>query len=201
MISQLERSVAERKSELRKAAKLTRAAMDEKTLAEISRAVCRQVISMPEFSEADAVFCYAPIGKEIRVDAISNEALRLGKILAFPKCKKNGVMNFFAVKSMQELSSGMLGIREPNESCTEVTPLDFERSICILPALTFDSRGYRLGYGGGYYDRYFAVCPDSVYLVGVCAECLLQKALPHGALDVPVDAVATEKEVLRIEKA
>ena len=139
MIDVASKSINAQKNEIRKEAKLKRAAMDEKTVQKISSAICQRVIELKEFLEADAVFCYAPIGNEICVDAISREALRLGKILAFPKCKADGVMEFFAVNTMQELKIGKFEILEPSKSCSAVKPFDFEHSICILPALTFDN--------------------------------------------------------------
>ena len=70
----------------------------------------------------------------------------------------------------------------------------------ILPALSFDRQGYRIGYGKGYYDRYLALHPDSLYLVGVCARALLCDSLAHDHYDIPANAVVNEMEVLRIEK-
>lgn len=200
MSANVSSTVALQKSELRKKAKLIRASMGEESLKEISEKICQRVVSLEEFSNADAVFCYASTQNEICVDEISKSALALGKTLAFPRCKKDGAMDFFSVKAMWELTPGMLGILEPSENCPLVSPFDFENSICILPALSFDKRGYRIGYGKGYYDRYLALHPDSLYLVGVCARALLFDSLAHDHYDIPANAVVNEMEVLRIEK-
>ena len=195
------KSVAEQKSELRKEAKLIRGAMDEKTIAEISDTIYQSVISLPEFKKADALFCYSALKGEIMTDALVKAAWRGGKAVAFPKCRENAEMDFMLVSGPEDMSAGSFGINEPKGTCKRVIPSDFERVLCVLPGLAFGKDGYRVGYGKGFYDRYFENKADGVTLAGICPHTLVKNFVPHGKFDVRADIIVSEKEVVRIEKA
>lgn len=89
-----------------------------------------------------------------------------------------------------KLKRGAYGIPEP------VSGADEPAEICVTPLLAVDKDGYRLGYGGGYYDRYFASHPN-VLRVGICYAGQAVETLPHGEFDLPVHAIVTEEGVRR----
>jgi 5-formyltetrahydrofolate cyclo-ligase len=94
------------------------------------------------------------------------------------------------IKDLSELSESSYHLREPLSSVCVIPPeaLDF----IIVPALTFDSAGYRLGRGGGYYDRY--LLKTNAFTAGIARERLICEAVPREAHDVPVRCVVTEKK-------
>ena len=194
------KSVAEQKSELRKEARLVRSAMDEKTLAEISARICQSISSLPEFKNADALFCYSALSGEILTDGIVELAKSCGKAIAFPKCRPDGNMDFLRVLNDAEMSVGAFGINEPKPSCKTVSLSDFSNVLCILPGLAFGKDGHRIGYGKGFYDKYFMSKTDGITPLGICPHTLLKKSVPHEAFDVCADIIVTEQEVERIEK-
>ena len=109
-----------------------------------------------------------------------------------PKCSKNGQMNFFLIKSSDELQKGAYGIPEPTG---EIEPVITERTVCIVPAVSFTEIGCRLGYGGGYYDRFLSKNP-MLFTIGVCYEDLISETLPCTEHDVKVKAVITEERTV-----
>ena len=98
-------------------------------------------------------------------------------------------MKFIKINSLSDLQPGAYGILEPKDG-EEIT--DFTDSVCITPALSFDEKGYRLGYGGGYYDRFLA--DYTGVSVGICYEEFIGGIVTE-EYDLPVDIVVTEEDI------
>lgn len=108
-----------------------------------------------------------------------------------PKCEKgSNIMHFYVINSFDDLEAGSYGILEPKSYCERVDV--FDRPMCIVPALSYDRKGYRLGFGKGFYDRFLA---DFMGItVGLCCEkCVPDGELPHEEHDLRVDFVITER--------
>ena len=118
-------------------------------------------------------------------------AWRYGKKVGFPLCEdKDGRMTFRLVSSLSELVDGHFGTKEPCASAAELLP---ENAVIFLPALAVDKKGYRLGYGKGYYDRYLSkYAKYRPYTVGVVFEDLIFDEIPHDEHDLPCDAVVCD---------
>ena len=96
------------------------------------------------------------------------------------------------ILSLDELQSGAYGIPEPSSGAPEIPP--DEISLVIVPALSCDRNGYRLGYGGGYYDRFLARTHAAA--AALCAESRLTDVLPREPFDLPCNYIITERQVL-----
>lgn len=112
-------------------------------------------------------------------------------------------MTFFEIASLDDVSVGYKGILEPAQHLTRsISPddADYAASVCLVPALAFDRRGFRLGYGGGYYDRFLATYPGTP--IGLArASQISEEDLPCDRYDQRVRFVATEAGVLGCEGA
>ena len=108
-----------------------------------------------------------------------------------PRCKGKE-MRFFRIADFSELKAGAFGIPEPTGS---EEPDNFSASLCIVPALSFDENGYRMGYGGGYYDRFLRGY-DGIS-VGICYDDFLGE-IPREEHDLPVDILVTETKILNL---
>ena len=144
------------------------------------------IISLPEYSAADAVLLFYPIGSEPDTLLIASDALAKGKTVAFP-VTRGREMSFFSVSSLNGFIPGAMGIPEPDAK--DALPLTAGKSsLCVVPALAVDKTGHRIGYGGGCYDRFleeyagFSVC--------IVFPQLEKEALPAEPHDVRVDAAA-----------
>ncbi len=154
-------------------------------------AIRGKLISLREFQEAGCIFCFVGAGWEIDTVPLIRTALRMGKRVAVPRCVGEGEMEAYEITSLEELRPGRYGIAEPEPSCRPVSAAEID--LAILPCLSCDAEGRRLGHGGGYYDRYLAgtdfvtaaVCRKKLLLEKVCTE-------PH---DRRADLVVTEEEI------
>lgn len=147
------------------------------------------MIRLPQFQAAQTIFSYYSLGREPDTIKLIEYALNAGKTVALPVCFKGGIMEARAISSLSELSESSYRLLEPLGSTRVILPeaLDF----IVVPAVTFDLNGYRLGRGGGYYDRFLKGTP--AYTAGVARERLLKNSLPREAHDLPVMCVVTEK--------
>ena len=152
-----------------------------------SARITKQIRDLPAFAAPDAVLlCYASKAFEVSTWDLLRFAWTAGKRVALPRCRKGGIMDFYLVCGERKLRASMFGIMEPDKTCTRYVPQPGD--LCVVPGLAFDSEGYRLGKGGGYYDRYLARYPV-MQTVGVCfSDCMVQ-TLPRESFDIPVQQV------------
>ena len=120
---------------------------------------------------------------------LMERALDDGKCLAVPKCGRAGEMTFYEIHGFDDLETGEFSLIEPKTGICRRAE-DFSDALCIVPGLAFDRKGSRLGYGGGYYDRFLHDNPG-VVTFGLCfGECMTERLI-RGRYDLPVDAVIT----------
>ena len=182
----------EDKSTLRKKYKAIRESLMEKA-PEYSQKICKACASLEEFQKADTVLLYFAKGSEADLSSLCEIALREGKRVAYPRCLDRERMEFFEISSLSDLEKGYFGIMEPK---IDAPKCSFENAVCFVPALAFDLEGYRLGYGGGYYDRYLS--DFSGTKVGVAYDDCVTDKLPRGEHDIKTDYIITESRVKRI---
>ena len=184
------------KSELRRIFKEKRKRLVDK--AHKDELICKRLLSSSLYKNADLILCYASLETEISTDSIIRSAVAEGKRVALPLCiDKNGNMKFYLINSLSDISEGAFGIKEPNaEKCGSVE--DFTNSICIVPALSIDRNGYRLGYGKGYYDRFLK--NYSSISVGLCYNEFISKDLPIDEFDKAVDYIASEDKIISVKE-
>lgn len=142
------------------------------------------------YRHAKTILIYVSTTIEVDTTEIIAKALSDGKQVAVPRCVPGTrEMEFFVINSLDELSCGTFGILEPDPQKSQRLE-DFSHSICVVPALACDRRGYRLGYGGGYYDRFLRNYPGDKVLI-LYKNCFVEH-IWHGRFDVPVDRIVTE---------
>lgn len=176
------------KCELRAKYRRMRRALDLAERGGWDAAIAETVAALPEYAAADSLLCYVSTAEEVSTRAILERALKDGLPVAAPVCVGR-TMVFRRFRSLGELAPGYMGILTPGEKCAEARAGG--RTLCVVPGLAFDREGYRLGYGGGYYDRFLADFPGVT--VGLCYEALRADHLPRGAFDIPVGRVVTER--------
>ena len=158
------------------------------------KAIFDRLMSLDYFRDASTVLCYVSLKEEAATDAIINSALELGKTVAVPYCiNKFGEMDFYIINSLSDLKTGTFNVREPDINKNKRLE-DFEKSIIIVPGVAFSHSGQRLGYGGGYYDRFLSAYEYTK--VGLCYDVQLCDAFVSEAYDKPVDIIVTETQVI-----
>lgn len=151
------------------------------------------------YRQSKVILSYIPYKSEVNTRKILEKALTDGKTVAVPKVlDKNGGMEFYEIQSLQELVTGYQGIKEPD--ITKKEPLDIEKLweeiLMIMPGVAFDRKCSRIGYGGGFYDRYLnRYSSKHMKIVAVCYEIQLVNDIPTEPLDVKSDMVLTEQHI------
>lgn len=163
------------------------------------RMICSNFTGCASYKYYDTLLLYAALPDEPDLSAIALKALSDGKRVAYPCCipqTRNLVFRF--VKSTADLVPGHYGIPEPTEDCPVFDPSLPCCSVCLVPAVAVDRSGYRIGYGGGYYDRFLPVFGGS--RAAVTFSCLIADRLPHGKYDLRTDVIITEGGILTIDE-
>ena len=170
-------------------------ALEDDYIIQSDRAIFKNLISLPEFLSATRVFTYLSIEREPDTRILIEYCLELGKTVALPcDCDNNGEMSFARLDSpIGELANGIYGIPVPPETAERLDPKAGD--IIIVPALCFDEKGYRLGHGGGYYDRYLSKHP--LLSIGLCREVLIVDSVPRDSYDRRADIIITDKRIAR----
>lgn len=181
------------KQKMRASMKAIRQQLTDAYKSQADQKIAEQVVLLEEFKQAKTVFCFVSVDDEIDTHPILDRVLRSGKKLAVPRCQGRGCMEAYEIQSYDQLQPGFYGIPEPVRACRSVSrqAIDF----AIVPCLTCDSAGRRLGYGGGYYDRFMEkkTYPAAV----ICRERMLYEQIPAEDHDTVMDLVITEKQIIR----
>lgn len=120
---------------------------------------------------------------------------RSGSKVALPKVLGE-TMTFFSCAGTQDLQIGKFGLMEPKGNTSEMKPKAGD--VMLVPGLVLDMHGRRIGYGKGYYDRFFSQSGKDFLKVGICFEEFLEEDLPQDSHDVPVDIIITDRRVIHV---
>ena len=180
------------KSSLRSNYLAVRAAIPPERKELSDSAILSQLYEFPIFDDARLVLTYVSFGPEVGTRALIDLLLGQGRRVAVPRVNRAAhTMTFHEISSLDELEPGTMGILEPAPDAPAVSVEEMVGSVCLVPGLVFDGAGHRVGYGGGYYDRFLAFYPGDK--VGLARTTMLSSnPLPVGPLDVPMDYVAHE---------
>ena len=194
------------KKELRKETLKKRDALTVAERIEKSHKIANYVLAQPSFEKADVILLYASFRSEVDTEEIFAFAKERKKRIYFPKVLGDK-MEFYRVERETDFENGCWGIREPRvESCERYLPQEKECVCVIMPGAVFDKDGNRIGYGGGYYDKYLQWLTDevemkklavNVYKMSIAFVCQM---IPTGIIqredhDVKIDAIITEENV------
>lgn len=167
-------------------------------------AILETLFGLPAWTNAQLVCGYASLGSELDTFPIWKQAVLEDKTYALPVTvtgSREGRMIFRALTDYcpDDLSSGRYGIREPNDHFPALAPQEFSGALILIPGLAFDDDGYRLGYGGGYYDRFLAdlrTADIPVTTVGLAFSPCRPATLPREIFDLPVDLIIDERRII-----
>lgn len=184
-------NIREQKNLLRAKHKKLRTAYSVELKQKLDNILFEKFTELKEYKECKTLFAFVSMPIEVNTFPILEKALADGKILALPKCRQNEpIMDFYRVNSLDMLKEGKYSIMEPDEEvCEKIT--EYSDALCLVPGLSFDLYGYRLGFGKGYYDRFLQNFIGTT--VGLCYSKCIEQKLPHGIYDKAVDIIITEK--------
>ena len=183
------------KQRLREERLAAREVLSEQERSVLDDRITQKLLATSEYAEATTVLTYVSVSSEVSTRMFIERALRDGKTVAVPRCLPGHCLEFVAIASLEQLVAAPFNLLEPAKELPAVTEDQKNNSICIVPALLVDTKGYRLGYGAGFYDRFLSTYPGKKICLAY-QQNLSRTMLPHTAFDVAVDVVITESDVL-----
>ena len=144
------------KQELRAQIRAQKRAMTEEMIVEKSQALGRLFAQSEAYKNAKSIYGYLPYNQEVRTTAMLEQAIRDGKKVAVPRVCGDDMI-FFYMTDFDRVEKSSFGIPEP---LGDEPVADDPTALVLMPGLAFDKEGHRIGYGGGFYDRFLAAEPD-----------------------------------------
>lgn len=188
-------SVKTKKQSMREECLAARKALTAHERSELDGRITQKLLTTSEYEKASTVLTYVSVSSEVSTRQFIKQALSDGKTVAVPRCLPQHRLEFVAVTSLEQLLPAPFNLLEPSKELLALTEDTIEASICIVPALLVDIKGYRLGYGAGFYDRFLSTYPGKKICLAYHSN-LSKVLLPHTEFDVPVDMVITESNIL-----
>lgn len=183
------------KQRLREERLAARETLSEQERVRLDDCITQKLIASPEYSETATVLTYVSVSSEVSTRMFIECALRDGKTVAVPRCLPGHRLEFVAIASLEQLVAAPFNLLEPSKDLSALTEVQMSKTICIVPALLVDTKGHRLGYGAGFYDRFLSTYSGKKICLAY-QQNLSKTELPHTEFDVPVDMVITESDIL-----
>ena len=172
------------KKELRRSIRERKRAMTEEEIVTRSEKLGVLFAQSEAYKNAKTIYGYLPYNQEVRTVPMLEQALKDGKRVAVPKVYGDE-MKFLYLDDLSKVSKGYAGIPEP---IADEPVADDETALVLMPGLAFDPQGHRIGYGGGFYDKFLAAEPNHPTLA-LCYEFQMLPELHTEEHDIPVDTV------------
>lgn len=181
------------KQDIRRHYKNVRADLTKGQRDHMSKMALEKLIQTEEYKKAQHIFAFVSMGDEIDTIGAIEYFLADGKSVYVPLTKKgHDRMKFSSLTSLDHLVEGNFGVKEPKEAYINWVDHDLV-DLILVPGLAFDKEGYRTGYGGGFYDKFFADTKSDFVKIGYCFSVqLFEGSLPRNEFDVPVDFIITD---------
>ena len=161
-----------------------------------SEAIQQRFANSDEFNYARILASYYPVGSEVRTQKIVSIALKSNRLVALPRTVGDHI-KFYPILSNTDLIVGKYGIKEPfipsdsSDSC-----VSDNIDLLLVPGIVFDTNGFRIGYGYGYYDKFIARKKNSIVSVGLAYEFQVCEIVPRSDTDQKINVLVTEKRML-----
>lgn len=180
------------KKELRKQMLARRQELSGREAEERSRTICGRLLEQEAFRESRNICLYMPVRNEVDVTFLFNEAWERGKDVWLPRVDGEGRMRFFAYGPGTPLITGKYGIREPD--VTRVLEAG-EHTLIVMPGAVFSKKRNRIGYGGGFYDRYLEENP-ACRTIAVCYDFQIVEDFPAERHDKKPEIIISEDQII-----
>jgi len=182
------------KAEVRQACLCQRTSLGEKERKRKSIIIQQKLMDLPEFQLAKTVMLFLNFREEVETTALAEATIAGKKKLVLPRCAPHGILLPIEVRDLeQDIEPGTYGIREPKLTLGVVEPSEID--LIIVPGSGFDLQGERLGYGGGFYDRFFMLLNPVTPRIALGFECQIIPQVPVGKHDAKMTMLVTENGV------
>ena len=177
------------KQEARKQIKERIKKLDKGYKKQADQSIFEQVTALKEYQEAQTIFCYASMDNEVDTWLLITQLLEQGKTVGVPLCIGKGIMEVRQIKAVSDFEKGAYGIMEPSKDCPVLDKEEID--FALIPCVSADQKGRRLGHGAGFYDRFLQ---DTAFpKVLLCYKELLMDKVPIDEHDVLMDQVICDR--------
>lgn len=180
------------KTKLRKRLQAERSHMSAEAVAASSELVSRHILACDAYRKAQCIMGYLAFGKELSIDMVLETALAEGKKVVVPLVTSATEMEAVVLYNMQDFELDRYGIRSVRQPAKACALQDID--LVLVPGVSFDKEGGRMGMGAGYYDRFLPQVKNAL-LMGIAYDCLLQDELPKDEYDVSMQFLASESGI------
>jgi len=186
-----------RKKDLRESMLIKRDMLSPQERMRKSLMIKRRFFSTPEYKEAGVIAYYMSFRSEVETENMIRESLKLGKKVVLPvsRVKRKELQMVYVKNFDKDFKPGTYGILEPKNTKVKLDDLS-QLDIVVLPGSVFDLSGYRLGYGGGYYDRFLQTLGSETVIIGLAYEFQVVNEVPREPHDIPVHQIVTENRII-----
>ena len=198
------------KSEIRRNYKARRNELTSELMIEYNNRILERLFALDQFTKCTMLFTYISFGKEVGTHEIINKALQMNKRVYVPRVENKecqasqdtlmlNEMNFYEIQGFDNLIRSNYGILEPDSDTRDKyeSSMSDNNKLMLLPGLAFDTKGNRIGYGAGYYDRYLGkFAGDEWNKVALAYDFQIANKLTVGIYDVPVDFIVTPDRII-----
>ena len=182
------------KTKYRQSILKTRDALDSSEVKRLSQRILKNAHSELALEEIETLGSYFAVKNEVNLENLNHQRSQKNLLTTFPKIEPNHAMNLIAPKNLKQLSTNKYDIFEPSDGC-KIDPINHE--IIIIPTLGVDKNGYRIGYGGGYYDRFLEPILQNInrpMLIGLIYDFQFIDDSINEVHDIKLDIVFSEKK-------
>ena len=182
------------KTKYRQSILKTRDALDSSEVKRLSQRILKNAHSELALEEIETLGSYFAVKNEVNLENLNHQRSQKNLLTTFPKIEPDHVMNLIAPKNLKQLSKNKYDIFEPSDGC-KIDPINHE--IIIIPTLGVDKNGYRIGYGGGYYDRFLEPILQNInrpMLIGLIYDFQFIDDSINEVHDIKLDIVFSEKQ-------
>lgn len=190
----------EQKKLIRTSVLQRRNSLTNQEIKEAEKRILDNLMTQKQYINSQNVFCYLSFRSEVPTKAIIEHCQQNGKNIYIPLCvteTKEMIVSLF--DSGIKLTTSNYGVQEPSRETIKIA----DRNIldtAIVPGAVFDRRGYRIGYGAGYYDKFFSHTSKQIYKIALAYSFQIIDEVPKSDFDVPVDCIVTEEEIIICSK-
>ncbi|MDF2908328.1 MAG: hypothetical protein K0R34_3649 [Herbinix sp.] len=185
------------KAAIRREMKIVRSNITESQKKGYDELIIHQLLLTEEYRRCKKIFCYVSFGSEINTKPIILQALHEGKVVYIPRVDENHFMEFYRIDDLEGLQPSCFGVPEPlcdeeKQYRKDIACEEHDIPLMLLPGLAFDSKGNRIGYGAGYYDRYLRQYHQThFHKIALCYDFQLIEQIEVQEYDIGADVIIT----------
>lgn len=183
------------KKEIRKEILQKRDLIGEEEKRLMDKEIFNKLISSDQYKNANTIFAFVSFKSEVDTYKFIEHAISEGKTVGVPKIiKKEKYMEVYKITSLSDLESGYFGVMEPIEGCEKISKDNID--FILMPGAVFDEKGGRIGYGGGFYDKFLSDIKESIPKIAIAYELQIVDSVPMEEYDIKIDGIITEKRAI-----